>query len=75
MGFYTVFDTDQAKTNTLQGNPTYVFLFWELCCLSPNFHIHVSVSDLYVYSRISPYIFLQQKSRPILEIYKSLTDI
>jgi hypothetical protein len=23
-------------------NPTYVFLFWELRGLSPNFHIHVS---------------------------------
>ncbi len=29
-------------------NPIYVFLFWELCGLSPNFHIHVSVSDLYI---------------------------
>ncbi len=26
-------------------NPTFVFLFWELRGLSPNFHIHVSVSD------------------------------
>ncbi len=25
-------------------NPIYVFLFWELCGLSPNLHIHVSVS-------------------------------
>ncbi len=40
-------------------NPIYLFLFWELCQgLSPNFHIHVSVSDLYVYygTRISPHI-------------------
>ncbi len=28
--------------------PSYVFLFWELSGLSPNFHIHVYVSDLYV---------------------------
>jgi hypothetical protein len=27
-------------------NPIYVFLFWELRGLSPNFHIYVSVSDL-----------------------------
>jgi hypothetical protein len=27
--------------------PIYVFLFWEVCGLSPNFHIHLSVSDLY----------------------------
>jgi hypothetical protein len=31
-------------------NLIYVFLFWELRGLSPNFnfHIHVSVSDLYI---------------------------
>jgi hypothetical protein len=29
-------------------NPIYVFLFWELRGLSPNFHIPVSVSDLYI---------------------------
>jgi hypothetical protein len=40
-------------------NPIYVFLFWELRCLSPNFHIHVSVRDLYI-PRISPHISLQQ---------------
>jgi hypothetical protein len=28
-------------------NPINVFLFWELLGLSPNFHIHVYVSDLY----------------------------
>jgi hypothetical protein len=45
-------------TNTINGllaiirtiyckeNPIYLFLFWELHRLSPNFHIHVSVSDL-----------------------------
>jgi hypothetical protein len=37
----------------------YVFLFWELRGLSPNFYIHVSVSDLYI-PRISPHISLQQ---------------
>jgi hypothetical protein len=40
-------------------NPIYVFLVWELRGLSPNFHIHVSVSDLYI-PRIGPQIFLQQ---------------
>jgi hypothetical protein len=29
-----------------QENPIYVFLFWELRDLSPNFYIYVSVSDL-----------------------------
>ncbi len=42
-------------------NPIYVFLFWELRGLSPNFHIHVSVSDLYIL-RIGPHIWLQQKN-------------
>ncbi len=40
-------------------NPSYVFLFWELHGLSPNFHMHVSVSDLHI-SRIGPHIWLQQ---------------
>jgi hypothetical protein len=55
-------------------NPIYVFLFWELHGLSPNFHIHVSVSDLYI-PRIGPHIFLQQNRQTDLEIYNSLTDI
>ncbi len=40
-------------------NPIYVFLFWELHGLRPNFHIHVSVSDLYT-PRINPHISQQQ---------------
>jgi hypothetical protein len=43
----------------MQENPIYVFLFLELRAFSPNFHIHVSVSDLYV-PRIGPPTFLQQ---------------
>jgi hypothetical protein len=38
-------------------NRIYVFLFWELP--SPNFHIHVSESDLYI-PRIGPHNSLQQ---------------
>jgi hypothetical protein len=34
-------------------NLIYVFLFWELRGLSPKFHIHVSVNDLYI-PRIGP---------------------
>jgi hypothetical protein len=40
-------------------NPIYVFPEKELRGLSPKFHIHVSVSDLYI-PRIGPHIFLQQ---------------
>jgi hypothetical protein len=40
-------------------NYIYVFLFWELRGLSPNFNIHVIVSDLFI-PRIGPHIGLQQ---------------
>jgi hypothetical protein len=40
-------------------NPIYVFLLWVLRGLSPNFHIHVSVSDLHI-PRIGPRISLKQ---------------
>ncbi len=40
-------------------NPVYAFLFWELRSLSPNFHSHVSASDLYI-PRIGPHISLQK---------------
>jgi hypothetical protein len=47
-------------------NHIYVFLFWELRGLSPNFHIPVSVRDLYI-PGIGPHISLQQNiGRPIL---------
>jgi hypothetical protein len=55
------------------GNSIYVFLFWELRGLSPNFHIHVSVNDLYI-PRIGPHISSSRKGRPIVGIYNSLTD-
>jgi hypothetical protein len=41
--------------------------------LSPNFHIHVSVSDLYI-TTIGLPILLEEICRPILGLYKSLTD-
>ncbi len=40
-------------------NPIYVFPEKEMRGLSPNFHIHVSVSNLYI-PRIVSHIFLQQ---------------
>ncbi len=57
-------------------NTINVFLYWELRGLSPNFHIHVSVSDLYI-PRIGPNIWLQQnrQTNPGNTVYKSLTDI
>ncbi len=50
-------------------------LFWELHGLSPNFHIHVSVSILYI-PRIGLHVFpCSRIGRPILQLYKSLTYI
>jgi hypothetical protein len=57
--WYRMRDTQVLIINayTLQrkSHLLYVFLFWELCGISPNFHIHVSMSDLYV-PRIGPHI-------------------
>ncbi len=47
----------------------FAFLFWELGGLSPNFHIHVSLSDLY-FPSIHPHISCICRS--IVGIYKSL---
>jgi hypothetical protein len=44
-------------TEHCKENPIYVILFWELRGLSPNFCIHVSVSDVYI-PRIGPRNFL-----------------
>jgi hypothetical protein len=41
--------------------------------LSPNFHIHVSVSELYITTMELPFL-LEEICGPILGIYKSLTD-
>ncbi len=45
----------------------------ELRCLSPNFHIHVSVIDLYIPSIGLP-ILLHENMWTDPEIYKSLTE-
>jgi hypothetical protein len=41
---------------------------------SPNFHIHASVSDLYIPTIVLP-ILLEEICRPILGLYKSLTEL
>jgi hypothetical protein len=66
--------TNKSKTKPhCTGNSVYIFLFWELRGLSPNFHIYVFVSDLYI-PRIGPHISSSRKGRPIVGIYNSLTD-
>jgi hypothetical protein len=52
--------TEEDTVPQCNENPIYVFLFWELRGLSLNFHIHVSVSDLYVFSQDWSTYFLQQ---------------
>ncbi len=55
-------------------NPIYLIPEKELYGLSHNFHIHVSVSDLYI-PRIAFHIFSCSRiCRPMVKIYKSLTD-
>jgi hypothetical protein len=63
----------RVGTTHCDENAIYVFLFWELLGLSPNFHIHVSVSDLYI-PRIGPHISCSRIGRSIVGIYKSLTE-
>jgi hypothetical protein len=54
-------------------NIIYVFPEKQLRGLSPKFHIHVSWSDLYI-PRIGQHISCSRIDRPILEIYKTLTN-
>jgi hypothetical protein len=36
---------DEGMDKRRNENPIYVFLFWELCVLSFNFHIHSNSKD------------------------------
>jgi hypothetical protein len=56
------------------GNSVYIFLFWELRDLSPNFYIHVSVSDLYIPRIVHIFPPAEKADPPIVGIYNSLTD-
>ncbi len=65
------------KSDTLQRknaeNSKQIFPEKEYRGLSPNFHIHVSVSELYIPTMGLPFL-LEEILGPILGIYKSLTD-
>jgi len=63
--------TALQRTNT--ENSKQIFPEKELRGLSPNFHIHVSVSDLYIPTIGLP-ILLQENMRIDPGIYKYLTD-
>jgi hypothetical protein len=60
-----------AKTKC--RNLKQIFPEKEYRSLSPNFHIHVSVSELYI-PTMGLHFLLEEICRPILGIYKSLTD-
>jgi hypothetical protein len=66
-----------ADQRTLQrknaDNLKQIFPEKEYRGLSPNFHIHVSVSELYIPTMVLPFL-PEEICGPILGIYKSLTD-
>jgi hypothetical protein len=63
---------DPHRANALQKISIYVFPEKEFRGSSPNFHIHVSVSDLYI--PIGLPLSCSRIGRPIAGIYKSLTE-
>jgi hypothetical protein len=65
------YDSALQRTNT--ENLKQIFPEKELRGHSPNFHIHVSESDLYI-PMIDLPILLQEICGPILRKYKSLKD-
>jgi len=54
-------------------NLKQIFLEKEYRCLSPNFHIHMSVSELYIPTMGLP-VLLEEIVKLVLGIYKSLKD-
>ncbi len=66
-------DRQETDRQHCKGNSVYIFLFWELRGLSPNFYIHVSVSDLNIPS-IGPHISSSRNGSSIVGIYNTLTD-
>ncbi len=84
LGFYALFHPPSLtfkeplfRGHALQRQNTeiskQIFPEKEYRGLSPNFHIHPSVSDLYIPTIGLP-ILLEEICRPILRLYKSLTD-
>ncbi len=67
--FFAVHALERQNTENLKQ----IFPEKESRGLSPNFHIHVSVSELYISTMGLPFL-LEEICGPILGIYKSLTD-
>ncbi len=72
---YGIPGTNMAATLQRQNTEIskQIFPEKEYWGLSSNFHIHASVSDLYI-PTIGLTILLEEICRPILGLYKSLTD-
>ncbi len=66
-------DTQESQHNTLQRKCHLCIPFPGIARPQHQFHIHGSVSDLYS-PRISLHISSSRLGRPIVGIYKSLTD-
>jgi hypothetical protein len=67
----TIQDATLQRQNA--ENLKHIFPEKEYRGLSPNFHIHVSVSELYI-PRMGLPVLLEEICRLILGIYKSLKD-
>ncbi len=65
--------SDNALQRQNAENLKLIFPEKEYRGLSPNFHIHVSVSELYI-PMIGLTVLLEEICRLILGIYKSLKD-
>jgi hypothetical protein len=65
-----IFKKHNLSLRHCNGNPIYIFPEKEFRGLSSNFHIHVSVSDLYN-PRIGPHIFLLQNRQTGREIFNN----
>jgi hypothetical protein len=76
-GIYGFAKQGAAWLSTLQRqnaeNLKQIFPEKEYWGLSPNFHIHVSVSELFIPTLGLPFL-LEEICGPVLGIYKSLTD-
>jgi hypothetical protein len=68
-----LFLTNTALQRQNAENLKQIFPEKEYRGLSPNFHIQVSVSELYIPTLGLPFL-LEEICGPILGIYKSLTD-
>jgi hypothetical protein len=80
MDFLSLVFADFLRSDTLSTlqrkngeNLKQIFPEKEYRGLSPNFNIHVSVSELYIPTMGLPFL-LEEICGPILGIYKSLTD-